>query len=73
MLRRQLPSRRALALAALAAAIARASGDVCALVPEGTAAALACPPGQVITGVPFAIFGTFAAGSSCAAGTDTLP
>jgi hypothetical protein len=44
-----------------------------ALAPEGSPASLACPPGQVITGFSFATFGTFAAGSSCAAGLVPAP
>jgi alpha-L-rhamnosidase len=42
--------------------------EVCALVPEGTPASLACPPGQLISSFSFATFGTFAPASSCADG-----
>ena len=56
----------------LAARSARAGDSVCAFVPEPTAATLACPPGEIISGFSFATFGTFAPDSSCAAGLAPL-
>ena len=50
-----------------------AEGAICALVAEGTAAPLACPAGEVITGITSAVFGTFSPGSSCAAGLTPAP
>ena len=65
--------RAAALLLLLTAAATAAAADVCALVPEPTAATLACPAGQVISGVSFATFGTFTPGSSCAAGLTPEP
>ena len=58
--------------AASLAALSRAV-DVCAFVPEPQSAQLACPRGLVISDFSFATFGTFSAGSSCAAGLTPQP
>ena len=62
-----------LLLLLLLAGAAPARADVCALVAEGAPAALACPPGQVITAVTSATFGTFEPGSSCATALTPAP
>ena len=75
MLRHKMPLFRlqaACIISSFAAFYAHAA-DVCALVPEGTAAALSCPAGHVISGFSFATFGTFAAGSDCTAGLTPAP
>ena len=65
------PFRTLLAVAVLF--VCARSDDVCALVPEPTAAVLTCPAGQVINGISFATFGTFTPTSSCSAGLTPLP
>lgn len=65
-----------LTVALLLSAPAVAAGQqpqVCALVPEATAAAVSCPSGQVIIDISFATFGTFQNGSSCSAGLSPAP
>ena len=60
-------------IAVLLLTCARAD-DVCALVSEGSpGATLACPPGETLAYFQLALFGTFAPGSSCAAGLTPAP
>lgn len=53
--------------------IAARADTSCAFVPEGSPASLTCPPGQVISAISFATFGTYTNTSSCSGSLTPAP